>query len=308
MPFEVRPATRPPHGRRRSDSAKSPTRLVPERTARGKPSDLELLEKRFKSALRQRAARTREVIQHGRHPVLVRMEERLVLVVGRFRREFEASEQHLQRLHAISKVPVEVFMGLTHANAETIEKTARRLKRSIDDMPTGLCADATATIREASLLMVAHGLARKGALKADAVKRFHAKLRPAMERLVKLATEHEARQLRFAIDQMELTLPPVAWSDAVCVNCTGPDSGYSHLVEQVMERWLDRYPDAFCNPHLRVLRLEGRNDLEHALDLAATSLSAGRLAEADAAEPRHAGPRIYDEPSATWEEEERKLG
>lgn len=301
MPFDVRPTPRPPQGRRRSDQGSTPTRLVPKRSARGKPTDLELLELRFKSALRQRASRTREVIARGRHPVLVRMEDRLVLVVGRYRREFEASERHLTRLRAISQVPVEVFMGLTHATDGAIEKTARRLKRRIDQLPDGLCSDATDTVRTASRLLVAHGLARKGQLGAEAVSQFHASLRPAIERLVSLATEHEARQLRQAIDQMELTLPPVDWSQAVCVNCTGPDSGYSHLVEQVMERWLERYPDAFCNPHLRVLRLEGRNDLEHALDhaldLAAAGLAGGPLAESVAAGPSHAGPRIYDEPA-----------
>lgn len=291
----------PPQGRRRSDRKGAPTRLVPDRTNVGgvqRPTDFELLEKRFQSALRQRAGRSRQGIDSGLHPVMVRLADRLVLVYGRHRREFEAGEHVLRRLTEISQVPAEVFMGLVHASPATIDGVAERLARRIATLPTGLCPDATATIRRACERLLVHGRANQGHLDAHAVRRFHATLRPAMETLVSLATDHEYRATASAVRQMLLTLPPLPWHRALCVNCTGRDPGYRHLVETVFERFLEDQPGQYTDPSLRVLRLEGRGGLEQALTLAATALASGRLGTgANAAADDGPGPRFYDEPA-----------
>jgi hypothetical protein len=171
----------------------------------------------------------------------------------------------------MSHVPLAVYLWLAEGRADD-----HRLRRALTDCAA--IGEAAVGLAEACQAL-ADQYDRDGLLGHQAVHAFSRSLGPLFDRLVTEATEEEVAALGSVMRRIEDELGEARWAQTFLVVCAGHQPRYKQLTKLFFERWLNARPGATADTRHRVLYAEARNSVDEALDLLATRIVNGRLAE-----------------------------
>ena len=219
-------------------------------------------------------AATIERLKNGRPPVVIRIEEELILPEPGGMRRFSFDTRTYEDLKQLSHLApllalVDDAACDRRAIAEALEAAAA--------LPVGDDADARTIVDAARAL--ADESSSGGAVDSGRLEAFGRQVRPALERAARRAAEADITALAGAMRQVEDRLGLDALREAFFVICGAHQARRRELTRQFFERWLKEAlgdSDYVCH---QLLYAEDRDSVDDALELVATRLVDARIAE-----------------------------
>jgi hypothetical protein len=231
---------------------------------------------RVQAAFRENYARVRTAtiarLKAGRPPVVIRIEEELILLDANGEHRFSFDTRTYEDMKQLSHLaPLLALAGDEacdlRAVAEAVDAAAAL---SVDDD-----ADAYAIVSAARAL----SMGADGAIDPGRLAKFGKTVRPALEHAARRAAEADIAALAGAMRKVEKKLGLDVLRDAYFVICGAHQARRRELTRQFFERWLREAfgaSDYVCH---QLLYAEDRESVDGALELVATRLVDARIAE-----------------------------
>jgi hypothetical protein len=203
-------------------------------------------------------------------PVLIRLDDVLVLCHDGQRESVEVDDGHYHELKAVSHLVPGLALHLLHAQERALPgidaNELSELERLLEQTRGDSFDDALHTACETFL----DAYRSSGCVSAAAIEKLATAYRNALRPLLARAGEHALRSLDKAVRGFESAVgDPHAWSALSCVVCSDHQPRYGELSKQYFARYLvSRNIGGRQWPH-RLIYAEGRHDVDEALDLVA---------------------------------------
>lgn len=249
--------------------------------------DLRLLNQLFRELYQQRREHTQRTFLKGEIPVVMRMDDSLILRLGHRRFHHEITGEHYHILKAISHTALAAYLGMDQAVAD--DATRRRLAGALSRLrQTGFDTFGEAA---AQILSTANELAEDAPLSSrdwsydrsreTPAEQFRARvsaLEPALDTLLRDAVSEELQQLEYALHQFEQQLPEHALRrKGYFLVCGGHQPRYRNVTRQYYHYWLSRRDVPAPNIRHQVVYAEGAECERDALELVFTRIADSEL-------------------------------
>jgi hypothetical protein len=231
---------------------------------------------RVQAAFRENYARVRsatiERLKNGRPPVVIRIEEELIVLDASGEHHFAFDTRTYEEMKQLSHLaPLLALAGDEACDLKAIAEAVNAAAAlSVDDD-----ADARAIVRAARALST--GADR--AVDPERLETFGRTVRPALEHAAHRAAEADIAALAGAMRKVEEKLGLDVLREAYFVICGAHQARRRELTRQFFERWLREASgdsDYVCH---QLLYAEDRESVDEALELVATRLVDARIAE-----------------------------
>ncbi|MEJ2256667.1 MAG: hypothetical protein P8X98_06610 [Woeseiaceae bacterium] len=228
------------------------------------------LQDAFSTAYRRRKEGTIQELRRGDPPVIVRLSEEAMLLIGPAGPErFDLDTADYNILKQLSHIAPLVAMLATDesetcADRALIDEALESLHDSGVDGVAAVIVDGT---RE--LLRKIDTEKQK---RAEHVARYRECVRPALEQIARNAATAELDVLARAMRQVEARIGKDGLERAFLVICGGHQARRGEMTKQFFRHWLAaRLEDSRPDPH-RILYAEHRGSIDEVLDLVATRI------------------------------------
>lgn len=213
----------------------------------------------------------RERLDDGRVPVVVRLDSRVILALGRKRTVLEINQFHYHQLKALAHIPLLLFLASyndvdVHGTRTEVEEAMAELRRD-PHLPAPILSVIQAAVT--SLFESPQW----PSLGYSAVRQYNEALQPAFQALIALAARDEAQHTLKALQQLEAAVDDEQlWKQTFYVVCGGHQPRYKQLAKLVCQRWVWRKTESSAEVEQRVLYGESLESVESARELVATRL------------------------------------
>lgn len=216
-------------------------------------------------------------LESGETPVVVRMDDRLILRSNGDEMEYEITGELYHELKAASHIPAAVYLALTDPDSPADRPAA--LAAGLDGMgDLGQGADAIVKMTRALLEHVRFS-GRAPDLR-EALTGYRSAVRGALQTLVREAAEMEIEALDRSMRDIEARLARKRLQETYFVICAGHQPRYKQLSKMYFRHWLvdAGWPESRISHH--VVYAEGKESLNEALELVRTRIIDGQLGAA----------------------------
>ncbi len=216
-------------------------------------------------------------LESGENPVLVRMDDRLLLRANGGTVEYEITGERYHELKAASHIPPAVYLALTDPDWSADRPAA--LAAALDglrDFHRG--ADAIVRMTRALLEQV-RSPGRAPDLR-EALAGYRSAVRCALQTMARRAAAMEIQALDRAMRDIEARLERKRLQQAYFVICAGHQPRYKQLSKMYFRHWLvdAGWPESRITHH--IVYAEGKESLNEALELVRTRIIDGQLGAA----------------------------
>ncbi len=215
-------------------------------------------------------------LESGDTPVVVRMDDRLILQWQGRDLEYEITGEPYHELKAASHIPAVVFLALTDTERSTDRLAA--LEAGLDGLPAfDQGADAIAGITRALLEQVRSS---RPSDVHEALSGYRSAVRSALQTMAREAAGMEIEALDRAMRDIEARLECNRLQQTYFVVCAGHQPRYKQLSKMYFRHWLvdAGWPESRVAHH--IVYAEGKASLKEALELVRTRIIDGQLAAA----------------------------
>ncbi|MGC1508926.1 hypothetical protein [Ketobacter sp.] len=240
---------------------------------------LNSLNKQFHDQLLIVTGSTRQRLDNGSIPVVVRLDSRIVLAKGRSRSVFTINDTYYHQLKALAHIPL--FLFLSALNGNTSEREKNQVMTALSDIRTdeNFTAADLSPIQDAVQTLV--NSSEWPLMEYVAVRKFNRTLQPAFQSLIALAAKDEAEQTLKALHDIDNKLDdPYLSQQCFYVVCAGHQPRYKLLGKQMFERWIFEKTKSHEEVERRVLYGESLESVDAARELVVTRLVNELIGEA----------------------------
>lgn len=166
--------------------------------------------------------RAKQTIIDGKVPVLIRLDDRLVLVKGQQQSVFQINGDRYHELKALSHIPLAVYLTLMRPAHERHHLINIKDKLAMLSDILAALKDYTDPIQSAVDELTASVFADGGIVAYEAVKKFARHLKPNFQKLVADAAHDEVAQLMAVMSRIKSIVgDDEHWSQTFFVICAG---------------------------------------------------------------------------------------
>ena len=203
-------------------------------------------------------------------PVLVRLDDALVLCFAGERETLEVDDTRYHELKAVSHLVPGLALHLLHAQERALpgidEAEMGEIERLLETTRSEWFDTALRDGCEAFL----QSFRTAGTVTVTAIEGLAHAYRNALRPLLARAGAHALHSLDEAVRRFEAKVgDPVVWSSLTCVVCSAHQPRYGELSKQYFERYLVAQGIGGRQWRHRLVYAEGRHDVDQALDLVA---------------------------------------
>lgn len=226
------------------------------------------------------AARARDAwrqLESGETPVVVRMDDRLIVRSNGGATEYEITGERYHELKAASHIPAAVYLALTDPDATAGLPAA--LGAELDSM-RGLGKGADAVVKVTRTLLEHVRSSDRNSDLREALAAYRSAAGCALQKLAREAAAMEIEALDRAMRDIEARLERKRLQQTWFVICAGHQPRYKQLSKMYFRHWLADagWPESRIAHH--VIYAEGKESLNEALDLVRTRVIDGQLSAA----------------------------
>jgi hypothetical protein len=256
----------------------APSTDKPLKDTQGAPEHCALgtLNQRFHETLGEFSAKAREALASGRVPVLLRLDDRLVLSVGDDRRAFNINARDYHLFKALAHLPLLAY--LLRATGQGSAANSSTLQEALLETESELDWDALELGPISEVKAALEKVLTKSCVRDDDGQSL-AILKTLQARCVQLAAKGEVASLCDAAQQVRRALEPSQWQEMHVVISGGTQPRYKQLSKNFFIRLLeDAKGDPATATH-QVIYSESCQELDGAIKLVTKRLVNGHLAE-----------------------------
>ncbi len=234
---------------------------------------------RFHEQLEALAKEKRQEIASGKIPLVIRMDDRLVLRAGSKDCVTEITAEAYHQLKALAHLPVALFLQLkTDNDPATVFREYLAPLNELVGQTRELHIAADVVRRAADELLTAVENNHKQ-VDESAASAFNEALTPAFQMLVAAAASSEAAELLAAVQRYRDQVADAdRWSRTYYVVCAGMQPRYKQLSRQLFERWVSWETNGDKVARHRVVYAEGVDSVDDAAERVVTRLVSGDVA------------------------------
>ena len=220
------------------------------------------------------------LVRTGQIPILIRLDNRLVLVDGEQQREYAINGNRFHELKALCHLPLAVYLILAGNNEDRrdlrdVLANLYQFPASVDDLK-----EKTELLKSAVTQLADSIVVNNKILSHEATKKFARQLKPIFNQLVTDAAVDEVAQLMEVTSSIKAKVGDAQkWSRAYFVVCAGHQPRYKQITKKFFERWLLEESHSKLESVHRVIYAEGRSSLEEVLQLVCTRMVSADLGE-----------------------------
>lgn len=232
----------------------------------------------FHSTYQEQLDAEAEKLGDSQRPVLIRIDDILVLSYAGQRHELEVADAAYHRYKTIAHVPLAIYQYLSANDPAILTTTEFNAIASALDM---LAEDDQAdTIVNACHQFINDVRARR-VISAQALEALREQYVQATRLLVQRAADEAVAALDEALgSHEELVADPMHWSGLFCVVCSGHQPRYGELSKQYFRQYLQARNIGDIDWEHRLIYAEGVSEVDEALRLVAQRLVDARLGAA----------------------------
>lgn len=219
-------------------------------------------------------------ITNGEIPVVLRLDDRLILAVGNQHYVYPINTDRYHELKALSHIPLAIYLIVARCSSDSYNLSA--IKEQLAVLPDILEAlnVYTAPIRCALDELTTSLSVNRGVLAYDAVKHFSSHLKPTFQNLLAEAADDEITQLMAAMSAIKLIVGDTEQcAEMFLVICGGHQPRYKQISKQFFERWLRQETNSDTETTHRVIYAESCKTLAEAIKLVSTRIVSANLGE-----------------------------
>lgn len=236
--------------------------------------------RKFQAAFARALDEAHESIRNDAIPVIIRIDDRLILLLGSRRHEVEVTGEHYHELKSVCHLALTVYLeAMSQTEPAQVKHWARQWTRnlaaavaenesSLVAEAAGLCAELCCSIR-----------ASDGVVSHRAIRKFAKGLRPVFDESVRRASQGEVQALFDAMNELTAPFSECQLRALHCVVCAGHQPRYKQVTKLFFRRWLAQFASAASDLEHRVLYAEGRESVAEALELVAIRRANATLAD-----------------------------
>jgi hypothetical protein len=220
-----------------------------------------------------------QTITDGKVPVVIRLDDRLVLVNGQQQSVFQINGDKHHELKALSHIPLAVYLSLMRPAYDRLHLSIIKyeLETLPDIMPTlKVYSDP---IRSAVDELIISVSVDGGIVAYEAVKKFAGHLKPIFQKLVAEAAHDEVAQLMKEISRIKLMVDDEQWSQMYYVICGGNQPRYKQITKLFFTQFLLQETNSESEAVHRVIYAESCINVEDALNLVSARIVSANLGE-----------------------------
>lgn len=238
---------------------------------------LATLNRLFHDAYSARSERVWQQLKAGEPPVVVRIDDRLILHSDEEPTEYEITGERYHELKAACHVPAAVHLVLAEPGPPA--QRAALLAAGLNDLD-GAGAGIEAMLSSTRALLEQVRTSDREPDLREALAGYRIAARRAMEMLAREAADMEVEALDQAMRAIEARLGRQRLQKAYFVICAGHQPRYKELSKMYFRRWLLEagWPASRVAHH--TVYAEGKQSLSEALELVRTRIVDGRLSAA----------------------------
>jgi hypothetical protein len=225
-------------------------------------------------------ARAEKEIARGDIPIVMRLDDRLILTQGEQQDIYQINGDRHHELKALSHLPLIAY--LTLADTESDVKDISYLSGQLDKTRTIIEALGSyiEPIQTAIDQLNDSLIKNQGIMTYEAATEFARFLKPTFQKLIYDAANDEVKQLISAMSYIKSKVgDEQRWSKTFFVICGGHQPRYKQLTKLFFERWLREETNSNTEALHRVIYAEGCQSFDDSLKLVTSRIVSEKLGD-----------------------------